>query len=68
MPKASVVVDDDDDEQKGKKRITRADVANGDLAEIKRLASNKDIIHRKIQLWTNNEENECYSITIGWRS
>ncbi|MGA6991085.1 MAG: hypothetical protein WBX81_11750 [Nitrososphaeraceae archaeon] len=48
----------DDDEQKGKKRITRADVANGDLEEIKRVASNKDIIYRKIQLWTNNEENE----------
>ena len=57
MPKAPVVDDDDDDEQKGKKRIMRADVANGDLAEIKRVASNKDIIHRKIQLWTNNEEN-----------
>jgi hypothetical protein len=48
----------DDDEQKGKKRITRADVAIGDLEEIKRVASNKDIIYRKIQLWTNNEENE----------
>ena len=60
MPKASV---DDDDEQKGKKRIMRADVANGDLEEIKRLASNKDIIHRKIQLWTNNEENE-YAIRL----
>ena len=60
MPKASV---DDDDEQKGKKRIMRADVANGDLEEVKRLASNKDIIHRKIQLWTNNEENE-YAIRL----
>ena len=41
----------------------RADVANGDLEEVKRLASNKDIIHRKIQLWTNNEENE-YAIRL----
>ena len=41
----------------------RADVANGDLAEIKRVASNKDIIHRKVQLWTNNEENE-YAIRL----
>ncbi len=55
MPKASV--DDDDDEQKGEKRIARADLAKSDLEELKRVASDKDTIHRKIQLWTNNEEN-----------
>ena len=60
MPKASV---DDDDEQKGEKRIARADLANSDLEELKRLASDKDTIHRKIQLWTNNEENE-YAIRL----
>lgn len=52
-----------DDEQNGKKQITGADVANDDLEEAKRLASDKDIIHRKIQLWTNNEENE-YAIRL----
>lgn len=60
MPKASV---DDDDEQKVEKRIARADRANGDLEELKRLARDKDTIHRKIQLWTNNEENE-YAIRL----
>jgi hypothetical protein len=33
------------------------------LEEAKRLASEKDIIHRKIQLWSNNEENE-YAIRV----
>jgi hypothetical protein len=47
-----------DDKQRGKKGITKADVANNDLEEAKRLASYKDMIHRKIQLWANNEENE----------
>jgi hypothetical protein len=61
LPKASV--DDDDDEQKGEKRIARADLANSDLEELKRVASDKDTIHRKIQLWTNNEENE-YAIRL----
>jgi hypothetical protein len=52
-----------DDKQKGKKGITKADVANNDLEEAKRLASDKDMIHRKIQLWANNEENE-YAIRL----
>jgi hypothetical protein len=59
LPKASV----DDDEQKGEKRIARAHFANSDLEELKRLARDKDTIHRKIQLWTNNEENE-YAIRL----
>lgn len=53
----------DDDERKGKKGIIKADVANDDLEEAKRLASDNDMIHRKIQLWTNNEENE-YAIRL----
>lgn len=53
----------DDDERKGKKGVIKADVANDDLEEAKRLASDNDIIHRKIQLWTNNEENE-YAIRL----
>lgn len=52
-----------DNEQKGKKGIIKADVAKDDLEEAKRLASDKDIIHRKIQLWANNEENE-YAIRL----
>ena len=52
-----------DDKQKGKKRITKAGVANYDLKEAKSLASDKDMIHRKIQLWANNEENE-YAIRL----
>lgn len=52
-----------DDEQKGKKGIIKADVANHDLEEAKRLANDKDIIHRKIQLWANDEENE-YAIRL----
>lgn len=51
------------DKQKGKKWITKADDANNDLDEAKRLASDKDMIHRKIQLWANNEENE-YAIRL----
>ena len=51
------------DKQKGKKRITKVDDANNDLDEAKRLASDKDLIHRKIQLWANNEENE-YAIRL----
>lgn len=46
-----------DDEQKGKIRITKADFANT-TDEFKKLASDKDVIHRKIQLWTNRQENE----------
>ena len=52
-----------DDEQIGKKGKTGADVADDDLEEAKRLASERDIIHRKIQLWANNEENE-YAIRV----
>ena len=52
-----------DGKQKGKKGITKDDVANNDLEEAKRLASDKDMIHRKIQLWANNEENE-YAIRV----
>ena len=37
--------------------------ANDDLKEAKRLASDKDTIHKKIQLWANNEENE-YAIRL----
>lgn len=51
------------DKQKGKKWIIKADDANNDLDEAKRLASDKDMIHRKIQLWANNEENE-YAIRL----
>ena len=51
------------DKQKGKKGITKADDVNNDLDEAKRLASDKDMIHRKIQLWANNEENE-YAIRL----
>jgi hypothetical protein len=52
-----------DDKEKGKKGIVTTEVPNDDLEEIKRLASDKDIIHRKIQLWANNEENE-YGIRL----
>ena len=51
------------DKQIGKKWITKADDANNDLEEAKRLASDKDMIHRKIQLWANNEEND-YAIRL----
>ena len=51
------------DKQKGKKWITKADDDNNDLDEAKSLASDKDMIHRKIQLWANNEENE-YAIRL----
>ena len=54
---------DSDDEQKEDKEIMRASVANDDLKEAKRLASDKDTIHKKIQLWANNEENE-YAIRL----
>lgn len=52
-----------DDKQKGKKGITKADVDNNDLEDAKSLASDKDMIHRQIQLWANNEENE-YAIRL----
>lgn len=43
-------------------RITKANITNVDV-EIKKLASDKDIIHKKIQLWTNKKENE-YAIRL----
>lgn len=51
------------DNEERKKGITKADDANNDLDEAKRLASDKDVIHKKIQLWANNEENE-YAIRL----
>lgn len=51
------------DKQGRKKGMAKADVANDELEEAKRLASDKDMIHRKIQLWANNKENE-YAIRL----
>jgi hypothetical protein len=52
-----------DDKQKGKKGIATADIPDDGLGDDRRLASDKDIIHRKIQLWANNEETE-YAIRM----
>lgn len=43
--------------------MPQPDAAGDELVEVKRLASDKDMIHRKIQLWANNEENE-YAIRL----
>lgn len=51
------------DKHKGKKGMAQPDAAGDELVEVKRLASDKDMIHRKIQLWANNEENE-YAIRL----
>ena len=51
------------EKQKENKEIIKAGVVNDDLNEAIRLASDKDIIHRKIQLWANKEENE-YAIRL----
>jgi hypothetical protein len=51
------------DKQKDEKEITSAGIVGNDLEEAKKLVSNKDIIHKKIQLWANNEENE-YAIRL----
>lgn len=52
-----------DDKMKVKKGIPKVGIASNDLENTKRLASDKDVIHRKIQLWANNEENE-YAIRL----
>lgn len=52
-----------DDKMKGKKGISKVGIASNDLEGAKKLASDKDMIHRKIQLWANNEENE-YAIRL----
>jgi hypothetical protein len=42
-----------------KKRNSKNGIAKmNDEDKVKRLANYNDLIHRKIQLWTNNEENE----------
>ena len=51
------------EKQEGKKEIATTEVPNDDLEATKRLASDKNVIHRKIQLWANNEENE-YAIRL----
>ena len=43
--------------------IANAGIVDNDLEEAKKLASDNDIVHRKIQLWANNEENE-YAIRL----
>jgi hypothetical protein len=56
----------DADEKKGKMWRTKANFTINDdeeEEENKKLASDKDIIHKKIQLWTNKEENE-YAIRL----
>jgi hypothetical protein len=56
---------DDADEKKGKMWRTKANftIDDDEEEETKKLASDKDIIHKKIQLWTNKEENE-YAIRL----
>jgi hypothetical protein len=48
---------------KVKKGIPKVGIASNGLENAKRLASDKEVIHRKIQLWANNEENE-YAIRL----
>lgn len=43
--------------------IANAGIVDNDLEEAKNLASDNDIVHKKIQLWANNEENE-YAIRL----
>ena len=52
-----------DDKMKVKKGIPKIGIASNNIEKAKRLASDKDLIHRKIQLWANKEENE-YAIRL----
>jgi hypothetical protein len=52
-----------DDKMKVKKGIPKVGIASNNIEKAKRLASDKDLIHRKIQLWANKEENE-YAIRL----
>ena len=51
------------DDKMKKKGIPNVGIARNDLEDAKKLVSDKDMIHRKIQLWANNEENE-YAIRL----
>jgi hypothetical protein len=51
------------DRHKDIEEIANAGIVDNDLEEAKKLASDNDIVHKKIQLWANNEENE-YAIRL----